>query len=242
MSHSNAEIFVLDKKVKLLQPEDGFRTSFDSIMLAAACPVKTSQKVLDMGCGVGGVSFCILERVKGCSVVGVEIQASHVALANKNIEINQVTDRAEFIHSDILDFKSEVKFNHVVCNPPYLEGGEYLSSPKQKRAKAMGDKNSVSVSSWIDKGFRLLKSGGTFTMIHRSDYIDKILFSLAGRFGAIEIIPLWPKIGKESKRVIVRAVKDRKTKAKISSGIVIHEENGSYTAEADAILRGKSSI
>jgi tRNA1Val (adenine37-N6)-methyltransferase len=56
------EIFVLDKKVRLLQPAGGFRTSLDSVMLAAACPTGPGSRVLDMGCGVGGAAFFLFFR------------------------------------------------------------------------------------------------------------------------------------------------------------------------------------
>ena len=56
-------------------------------------------------------------------------------------------------------------------------------------------------------------------------------------FGAIEIIPLWSRAGIEAKRVIIRAIKDRKTPARIHAGLVLHELDGSYTEAADAVLR-----
>ena len=231
------EIYVLDKKVRLLQPEKGFRTSLDSVMAAAACPVKSGQRVLDMGCGVGAVSFCILQRVPGAEVTGVDIQPDYVALAQENIALNG-GGNVGFTCEDIRAFRSEARFDHVVCNPPFLEAGHYTPSPDAGLAKARGhDDEDMDVKDWIDSGFHNLQSGGSLTVIHRADCIDRIIQALGRRFGATEIIPLWPHAGEAAKRVIVRAVKDRKTPALMHAGLVLHKSDGTYTEEADRILR-----
>lgn len=231
----SVEIHVLDKRVRLLQPTAGFRTSLDSVMLAAACPARTGERVLDMGCGVGGAAFCVLERVPGCLVSGVDVQADYVALAERNIALNGREGSAGFVHADIRDYAPEHRFDHVVCNPPYLEEGKHTPSPDAGRAAANGG---MEVRDWIDAGFRLLKSGGSLTLIHRADALDRIMQALGKRFGAVETIPLWPRGGETAKRMIVRAVKDRKSPATLHAGIVLHNKDGSYTEEAEAVLRG----
>lgn len=243
MSENAPEIHVLDHKVRLLQAESGFRTSLDSVLLAAACPAEKGARVLDLGAGVGGASFCLLWRVAESHVTGLEIQPSHVDLAIKNIALNKVEGRARFIEADIRGWRGEDRFDHVICNPPYLDTGTYTPSASEERAKALGhDDKTISVQDWIDTAFHNLKPGGSLTMIHRADYSAKIIQSLGRKFGAIEIIPLYPKTGREAVRLIVRASKDRRTPAKILPAITLHDETGAYTQPADAILRGGAGI
>jgi len=45
-----------------------------------------------------------------------------------------------------------------------------------------------------------------------------------------------------AKRVIVRARKGIRTPLALSPGLVLHEEDGTYTEQADAILRGGPCI
>jgi tRNA1(Val) A37 N6-methylase TrmN6 len=239
----NPEIHVLDHKVRLIQAEKGFRTSLDSVFLASACPAGEGDRVLDMGCGVGGASFCLLWRVPQTYVTGVDIQPDHVDLALGNIALNSMEGRAGFVCVDIRNFRQENRFDHVICNPPYLEDGSYTPSPSTQRATALGHHGTdVTLQDWLDAGFHNLKSGGSLTMIHRADMTDKIIQGLGRRFGAIEIIPLWPRAGQEAKRVIIRALKDRKTPARLHSGIILHEDDGRYTQEADAVLRDGAAI
>jgi len=56
------------------------------------------------------------------------------------------------------------------------------------------------------------------------------------------VFPLWPKRGVAAKRVIVRARKGIRTPLALSPGLVLHEEDGTYTEQADAILRGAPCI
>lgn len=234
------EIYVLNKRLKLTHNVGAFKTSIDSVLLAAACPVKEGAHLLDLGCGVGGAGLCVLRRVAGVQLTGVEIQAEHVALARSNAAANGLVDQCTFIGSDIRDYKNDNAFDYVICNPPYLEEGKHLKSPSVENAIAMGGE--VRVKDWIDCAYDCLKSNGTLTMIHRADNIDKIILGLGKRFGAVEIIPLWPKGGVPAKRVILRAIKHRKSPAHIHAGLVLHDAKGEYTEAVQKILRDAEAL
>ena len=236
------EIYVLDKKIRLLQLADGgFRTSLDSVMLAAACPAVAGEHVLDAGCGVGGASFCMLWRVPQAQLTGVEWQAEYIELARKNAALNGVDTRAAFVQSDIRDYRAtETKpiYDHVMINPPYSESGHHTPSPDMVKAVAMGHQDDdLSLEDWVKAAHRLLKSGGSLTMIYPAKGTDKIIRAMGRKFGAIEILPFWPRAGVEAKRVIIRARKDRQTLSRILAGLVLHNDDGSYTDAAEAILR-----
>ncbi len=244
------EIYVLNKRLKLTHSAQGFKTSIDSVLLAAACPAKSGDYIVDLGCGVGGAGLSVLTRVTGVHLTGIEIQAEHAALARDNAAANGFEDQCDFIVSDVRDYHNENAFHHVICNPPYLDAGAYLRSPSPENAIAMGhikrapcpqteerDIKQDDLRDWIDSAHDCLKSNGTLTMIHRADKIDKMIAALGKRFGAIEIIPLWPKTGEAAKRVVLRAIKHRKSPAHIHAGLVLHDENGAYSDATQQILR-----
>ncbi len=234
------EIYVLDKKVRLMQPQGGgFRTSLDSVMLAAAVPAKVGQSVLDMGCGVGGASFCLLWR-EDVQLTGIDVNAGYVELARKNNDLNAKS--ARFDVADIREYQSPL-FDHVMLNPPFFEAGTHLSSPDEGKARANGHiDEDLSLKDWIKAAHRLVKSNGSMTIIYPSGGIDKIIQFMGKSFGAIEIIPLWQRAGAEARRVILRAIKDRQTPARILPGLILHETDGSYTIEADSVLRNGNKI
>src|SRR6202012_1287280 len=86
---------LLDGRVLLRQPEEGYRAAIDPVLMAAAVTASDNEMVLDLGSGVGAPSLGRAARVGGCRVFGLEMQQSLVALARQNIDINGVTGRVE---------------------------------------------------------------------------------------------------------------------------------------------------
>lgn len=228
-------IGVLGERLQLRQPPEGFRSGTDAVLLAAACPAQSGQSVLDLGCGVGTAGLCVLSRVPEVTLTGVDIQESHIELAKQNAAENGF--EAHFHHVDIRHFESQ-RFDHVICNPPYLESGTHIPSPTTAKATAMGD---ASLADWLSAAHKHVKSKGSLTLIHRADYTDHIIREMGKRFGGIEIIPLWPRAGQPAKRVIIRCIKDSRAPAMLHPGLVLHEGEG-YTEAAEEILRDSEAL
>ncbi len=235
-------ITILDKRLRLEQLKTGFRTSSDAVLLAAACPAHKGETVLDIGCGIGSSSLPLLRRVKDTSLVGIDILPEAIELATSNAEMNQMGDRADFRCIDIRDFDFET-FDHVICNPPYLEAGGHIKSPVPEKQIAIGlGEDDMDLKDWIDCAFRSIRGKGSLTIINRAENVDEIIRVMGKRFGAVEIIPLWPKTTHDAKRVIVRARKHRRSPARMHNGIVIHKDNGDFTDAAQKVLRDMEPI
>ena len=84
----------LGGRVSLLQPKNGFRSSMDAVFLAAAIPAQKSQKILELGCGVGAVLMCLGARVSDLQLNGVEIQKINILELNK--QVNSSIFKPEF--------------------------------------------------------------------------------------------------------------------------------------------------
>jgi len=241
------ETTLLRGRVKLLQPKIGFHASTDSVFLAAAVPVKDKYKVLDVGCGVGSVGFCVLARNKTVSLTGLDIQPELIDLARQNAQLNDVEDRSRFFHGSLLSEKliEDNQFNVVVMNPPYLESGAHTPSPEKIKATSHGEGASgASLADWVKYAHRKLKQGGHLTIIHRADRMDDVIVELEKKnwFGSVVVYPLWSHAGEDAKRVIIQARKERYAPIMLKAGMVIHREDGKYTKEADAVLSEATAI
>lgn len=238
----NDIITVLDGAVKLAQISGALRTSSDAVLLAAACPARPVEHILDLGCGVGTAGLSVAYRINDTQLTGIDIQADHIDIALKNAALNNNTHRCTFIACNIKDY-DQTGFDHVICNPPYEGAGQHLASPNNKNAIARGFQDEdTNLNDWIKCAFRCVKSGGSLTLIHKADQVQSIIQALGKSFGATEIIPLWPKSGVPAKRVIIRTIKHRKSPAILHPGLILHHEDGSYTPEAQNILRGGKKL
>ena len=232
------QTFLLNKKICVEQPSDGFKIAIDTVLLAAACPAKKNQTVLDAGSGVGGVTFCLLQREPDLKVIGIEVDEENHNYAIKNRDLNGVKNQVDFRLGNLFETEFDSRFDHVVTNPPYLQKGTYNVSPSGIKDTAHGfNSEGLSVKHWIKNLHKSLVYGGTLTLIYRADKLDEILSAIYKKFGAIEIIPLWPREGQEPKRIIIRAKKGKGAPLRMLTGLVLHDNENKYSHEAEDILR-----
>jgi tRNA1(Val) A37 N6-methylase TrmN6 len=229
----------LDGRLTVRQFARGFRAGLDAVMLAAAVPAKAGDEVLELGSGAGTASLCLAARVADARVVGAEIESELVTLSNGNATENGFGDRVVFVTVDALDLPADMKrdYAHVMCNPPYHgAGGE--QSPDAMKAGATHDDGELGM--WLAVGVKRTAPGGTFTCILRADRMGEALAALPPL--GVSVFPLWPRTGEAAKRVVLQVKKGARVPLATLAGLVLHEADGSYTAEADAVLRGTKGI
>ena len=239
-----SEDILLGGKVRLLQRHNGYRTAIDPIFLAAAVPAKVGEMVLDLGCGVGAVSFCLYARIPGLTITGLDFQKTLVDLARRNSKLNNCGDCVNFVCGDLLEIPKElfeVKFDHVMVNPPYLTAKSGNRSPDACKALANVE-SGAGLSDWVGAACRALKTRGTVTFIHRADRVADLIASLHHSFGGFVIFPLWTAQGKEAKRVIISARKGVSSPTKFSPGLILHKKNGIFTDRAQSVLKNGEAL
>jgi tRNA1(Val) A37 N6-methylase TrmN6 len=235
---------LLGGRVKLLQPASGYRVAIDPVLLAAAVPAAAGDSVLDIGCGVGAASLCLAARVPGCRVTGIEAQRDLVRLAGENAARNGVADRIAIMAGDIRNPPPRLEpgsFAHVMANPPYMEADAASPSPLPAKATATVE-GAADLAIWVRFALVMARPRGSVTFIHRADRLEHLLAQFAGRAGGIVVLPLWPGAGKPAKRVIVHARKDVATPTRLLPGLILHEADGRFTAQADAVLRDAKAL
>ena len=112
----------LGGKLRIFQPNSGYRAGIDPVLLAASLPVKAGERVLELGCGVGVASLCLMRRVAGVHVSGVEFNPKLADLARRNGRENGLS--LNIFDGDISDMPRDLltqSFDHVMANPPYFD-------------------------------------------------------------------------------------------------------------------------
>ena len=229
---------LLNYRVALEQPAVGYRVSVDTVFLAAAVPAKAGDRVLDMGCGVGGAMLSVACRVAGVTGLGLEIQSDLAALCRRNIARNAFASGLDVQQNDATQLPPDLHglFDQVLINPPYHEESRHdVSSDRMKRAA--NSEKAGDLGLWIKSAAVALKLSGFLTLIHRADRQEEIIARLQNAFGSIEVLPLLPRKGEDAKRVIVRARKDVNRSVQIAHPLTLHKAEGGYTDQAEAVLR-----
>jgi len=230
---------LLDGRVKLRQPAQGYRAAIDPVFLAAALPAG-AKRALELGCGAGAASLCALARLGDLAILGVEIDRASAELARFNADANGFGARFEIELGDVRRPR-ETGFDLVFANPPYLPAARSTLSPDphKRRSNHEGD---ADLGDWIAAALGALRPGGTLVFVQRADRLGALLAHLEGHAGEQVVFPLWPRAGTAAKRVLVRARKGIATPLRLAAGLALHETDGRYTAEADAILRGRTGL
>lgn len=239
----------LSGRIEILQHKNGHRGGSDAVLLAAAVPARNGEAVLDAGTGAGTAGLCLMARVPGLHVTGVEINKSQCALARQNADRNGFGERFHVIEADVTGPGGELRetglvregYGQVMANPPFHTEGSVRSAADASRANAH-----VMPEGELDRWVRFLTTmagpRATVTLIHRAECLGLLLDALKDRFGGLTIYPLFSKRGLPASRVIIQGRKNSRASVRLLPGLVLHEEGGAYTAEAEAILRNGAAL
>lgn len=85
-------------------------------------------KILDLGTGSGCIAIALKSMFKKASVIGVDISQKALDVAKYNAEFHKTP--IDFVLEDLGDYRSDLTFDIIVSNPPYvLESEKVLMHP-----------------------------------------------------------------------------------------------------------------
>ncbi len=246
MTEPFSDDWFLDGRLLLRQPQKGHRIGTDALLLAAACPAE--GRVCDLGSGVGAVGLALAMRGAAETVL-VERDPVFAECARHNIGNGSHSSSVSLIEADIFDRKAFLRdpaladqtFDAVATNPPFDQALRGRPSPNALKQTAHGMLGG-DLADWLKVAVRLLRDGGTVTLIHRADRLSDVLAALPKRAGGICIKPVQPQADQPATRILVQATADSRGPLTLLPPLVLHGPNGSFTPEADAIHKGRAAI
>lgn len=238
LHHTND--YLLDKRVKIFQPVNGYRASTDAVLVSSLISkVKSTDKILDVGSGTGAISLCLASRFQAIrpQILGLELQSELCMLSNQSAQANGFSEFLSYQNADIRQKLTNItpcSFQHVISNPPYSEHD--MPSPNPSKAAAHNHQG-LTLMDWLHFCLKMTAPQGHLYFINRAEAITETLSILQGKAGAIKIIPLFSKQGQVAKRVMITAQKDSKAPTQILPGLITHNHDGTYTPQTQQILR-----
>ncbi|MEN0087269.1 MAG: methyltransferase, partial [Pseudomonadota bacterium] len=196
----------------------------------------------DFGAGSGVAGLAALSCVPGLVSADLhEVQPASAALARRTcaeLLPNELAARVQVLEADVAQAKGA--YQHIVCNPPYNHEG-YRASPNAERAIAHGI-DSLDLADWVAAARRCLAPSGQFAIICRAHSLGDLTSALSKGFGAIRVLPIHPKADQAASRIVVAAIKGRRTPLALLPGFVVHVKDGAFTPLADAIFKGDARL
>ena len=160
------------------QSDSCFPLGQDSLLLGAFATVRRGDKVWDLGCGAGALLLLLAGRAPDLTLTGVELSAADSDLARENLAENKLA--GTILTGDIREVMLPAgTASLVVCNPPYFKAGSGASGGPARMEEAQ-------LMDWCAAAGRLLKNGGRFALVHRTERLVEI-------FAAMKAVGMEPK-------------------------------------------------
>lgn len=242
-----SEDAALGGRLVLRQPLRGHRFGHDAILLGAATAARSGEHAVDFGAGVGAAGLALAQRIAGVGVTLIDADPALVALAQHNAARNGMDAQVRVVCLDVTAPAEALaaaglgagSIDCVLMNPPF-NAAQNPSPDLQRRAAHTAAADTL--DKWIRAAWRLLRPSGELTLIWRADGVADVLASIAAGFGAVTLLPIYPKPDVAAIRVIARAVKASRAPLTLLPGLVLADNDGRATADAEAVLRGGASL
>lgn len=237
----------LGGQLRLRQPRSGHRAGHDAMLLAAATPAQSGDRVVDFGAGVGAAGLALSRRVPDIELLLVEIDPVLAELARGNAALNAIA--AAVIVLDVTSAPdrfaaaglSPDSADVVLMNPPFNDPARHRVSPDSARATAHVATVAL-LTDWVHAARRVLKSQGALTLIWRADGLAEVLSALDRGFGSLAILPVHGDAAAPAIRVLVRATKGGKAPIRILGGLMLNDESAVPNKQLQDVLAGKAIL
>lgn len=214
---------------KVLQDDDGYLFSADSVLLANLAKIGVEDSVIDLGTGSGVLAILTTVKKGAKRVVGVEIDSATADMARRSVKMNKLDDKISIITGDvkcIKDFVRAGEFDKAICNPPYFSADDGFGTEGVKATARKQGENTI--DHFVKAGAYALKNGGDFFVVYKADRLVEVVTALhENGLEPKHITYIYPKLSKGVDTVIISAKKGGKTGLQ-SSTLILMDEEGKY--------------
>ncbi len=233
--------------LKLIQAPEEFCYGVDAVLLADFAYRLTDaeresakvRKVIDLGTGTGVIPLILSSKYEEAEIFGVEVQEASFLRAERNAELNGLSERLRFINADIKDLGKSMgkelagSFDTVVSNPPYTKMSAGLMSPNRAKHIARHE-TTAGLEDFISVAAKFLKPKGDFFMVHRPSRLSEILIKAAKyKLEAKNLQFVSPRKGDKPNIMLIHFIKGGNPGLNILEELAVHNEQGGYTKELE---------
>lgn len=134
----------------------------DGVILGAVANQVNPERILDIGTGTGVIALMLAQRFPAAQVAAVEIDLAAASRAEANFQVSAFADRMKLFCTDFLHFKTDVKYDMIVSNPPYFIN-DLKNTEKRKEIARHAEPDFFELM--LRYGAEMLSKDGLFWMI-----------------------------------------------------------------------------
>ncbi len=109
------------KQFRIEQNKCAMKITTDACIQGAWTPVSSpAKRLLDIGTGTGLLSLMLAQRNPGILIDAVELDPEAASQAAENVALSPWHERIKVMRQDIRDHISPVKYDLIICNPPFF--------------------------------------------------------------------------------------------------------------------------
>lgn len=163
------------ENLKIFQAKEGYCFTSDSVLLANYVKCHKTDKVVEFCAGSGVISILLSKKQHPSRIYAFEFQKRLHDMFCDSVRLNNLEGQIFPINAKLencSDFLERASVDVVFCNPPYIESGDRSDNPEIAIATHELETNLDSI---LENASKLLKYGGKFFMVHRTDRLVDVI-------------------------------------------------------------------
>lgn len=211
--------------LKIIQNDEAFSFSIDSLLLASFIETKGAKNIIDLCTGNAPIPLFLTLKTEA-KIIGVEIQEYIATLAKRSVEINNIKS-VEILNNNLIDIYKVVganKFDIVSINPPYFKVTKDAHLNKNDLLSIARHEIKCTLDDCIKEASKLLVDGGSLYMIYRVERIQELFTKLTEfNFGLKKVRMIHARIDDNALLVLIEAKKNRPSDVKVVEPLYIYD-------------------
>ena len=191
--------------VSIAQDRRGLLLTTDACLLSAFVNRNSKQDICELGAGSGIISAMLLQSGKIRSSVCVDFQPDLCVIARNNAKL--LNGKMTVVCSDVIEYKTNVKFDAVVSNPPYFRSGDGRINEREQDRLSRHE-STATIADFASCASKILKDGGIAYFCYTPQRLSELLCALsAAGLEPKKLITVYPTKDHKPSLVLVSAKK-----------------------------------
>lgn len=166
-------------------------------------------------------------------IIGIEPDTEAFSFARENFMSSPFKNKVQAVHSTLQDFHSDIKFDLIVCNPPYFVNS--LKPPTSNRQQQRHT-DSLSQTELVECAFRLLSPSGKLSVVLPTVEGNHLMeYAVLNNLYVHRTCAVFSKIGKPQERWLLEF--GQEPIAQEQTQLHIMDANGQWTEEYKLLTR-----